>query len=154
MMDVSRRSTLDPPRRISGRVVVVGLFLFGIGLVSLLWIYWKLHTGPFRPLQDALAAEFPGSSPRVEGGQHKIHKGTPKTLRATLRVDFDPERETRRGEEMLDRVQEIAKRYDDLISYEVLEVFLFHGVPEQDLKQREFERNLTQNSPESPHRSE
>jgi hypothetical protein len=128
--------------RVSGRLVVVALFLFGIALTAGLWIYWTLHTAPFRPLQDALAAEVPGSSPRVDGGQRKMHKGTPKILRVTLRVDFDPVSDTRQGERLLDKVEQIAKQHVDLHSYDVLELFLFHGVPEKDLRQKEFVRDL------------
>ena len=46
---------LPPAARVSGRVVVVAMFLFGITATAGLWGYWTLHTGPFRPLQDALA---------------------------------------------------------------------------------------------------
>jgi hypothetical protein len=143
MWDDERQTELRPVMRVSGRVVVVSLFVFGIALTSLLWIYWNLHTAPFRPLQDALAAELPGSSPRVEGGQRKMHKGTPRTLRVTLRVDFDPIGETARGEQVLDRVEQIARRYVDLGSYEVLEVNLFQGVPEKELRENKFTRRLS-----------
>jgi hypothetical protein len=118
------------------------MFIFGIAMTGTLWIYWTLHTGPFRPFQDALAAEIPHSVPRVEGGQHKMHKGTPHVLRVTLRVEFDPVRETTKGEKIVDRVEKIAARFVDLSQYDVLQVFLYHGVPEKSLLQKEYTRNL------------
>jgi hypothetical protein len=131
-----------PDSRVSGRAVVIGMFIFGITATSTLWIYWTLHTGPFRPLQDALAAQFPGSVPRVDGGQRKMHKGTPKILRVVLRVDFDPVTGTRQGQQVLDRVEELARHYIDLNDYDVLDVYLYHGIPERDLREKEFERTL------------
>ncbi len=137
----------EPTLRLSGRAVVLGLLLFGLTLTGLLWIYWTLHTAPFRPLQDALAREFPGSLPRVEGGQRKIHKGTPRILRATLRVDFDLTKDSKRGDQVLDQVQKLAARYVDLSSYDEISVFLYHGVPEQQIQEREFNRPLKPPAP-------
>jgi hypothetical protein len=134
-------------RHLSGRMVVLAMFAFGIATTGAMWVYWTLQTGPFRPLQDALAAALPGSSPRVEGGQHKMHKGTPRVLRVTLRVDFDPQADEARGERVLDRVQSIANRYVDLDRYDSLEVYLFHGIPEKELRQRKFERSLKHGGP-------
>ncbi len=87
-----------PERRVSGRAMVLGMLAFGTLTTAAMWVYWTLHVGPFRPLQDAIAAAFPHSSPRVDGGQRKMHKGTPKILRIVMRVDFDPVVETSRGE--------------------------------------------------------
>ncbi len=131
-----------PARRVSGSGVVLAMFAFGIAATAGLWTYWTLHTGPFRPLQDALAKEFPGSVPRVEGGQRKMHKGTPPILRAVLRVHFDPVTETAKGEQILDRVEKLARQHLDLSQYEVLDVYLYEGVPEQAIREREFERQL------------
>jgi hypothetical protein len=137
---------LPPASRVSGRVVVVAMFLFGITATAGLWGYWTLHTGPFRPLQDALATEFPNSIPRVDGGQRKLRKGMPKILRAVLRVEFDPTMETAKGEETLARVEKIARQHIDLDQYEYLDVYLYEGVPEQVIREREFERKLKPNS--------
>jgi hypothetical protein len=133
---------LPPAARVSGRVVVVAMFLFGITATAGLWGYWTLHTGPFRPLQDALAQEFPKSIPRVDGGQRKMRKGMPKILRAVLRVEFDPTTETAKGEETLARVEKIARQHIDLDQYEYLDVYLYEGVPEQIIREKEFERKL------------
>jgi hypothetical protein len=131
-----------PPRRVSGTAVVIGMFAFGITATAALWTYWTLHTGPFRPLQDALAKEFPGSVPRVDGGQRKLRKGMPTILRAVLRVNFDPVTETAKGEEILNRVERLARQHVDLSQYDVIDVYLYEGVPEQAIREREFERKL------------
>ncbi len=129
-------------RRVSGRAVVLAMFAFGITATGALWTYWSLHTGPFRPLQDALAKEFPGSVPRVDGGQRKMRKGMPSILRAVLRVYFDPVTDTTKGEQVLDRVEQISRQHIDLSQYDVLDVYLYEGVPEQAIREREFERQL------------
>ncbi len=129
-------------RRVSGRGMVLGLLVFGTFTTGAMWVYWTLHVGPFRPLQDAIAAAFPHSSPRVDGGQRKIHKHTPKILRIVMRVDFDPVVEKSRGEEVVTKVEKIAGEYVDLSQYEELEVYLFQGVPEQNVKQQEYTRSL------------
>jgi hypothetical protein len=133
---------LRPAARVSGRVVVVAMFTFGITATAALWTYWTLHTGPFRPLQDALAQEFPGSLPRVDGGQRRLKKGMPKILRVVLRVEFDPITETAKGQQVLDRVEVVSRRHIDLGEYDVLDVYLYEGVPEQSLRENEFERKL------------
>jgi hypothetical protein len=138
--------TVPPPLRrdwrVSGSWMVVGMIAFGILTTAGMWIYWTLHVGPFRPLQDAIAVAFPHSSPRVEGGRHKMHKGTPKILRVVMRVEFDPVLERARGEDLVNVVQGIAGQHIDLASYDELHVVLFHGVPEQEVQQQEFERVL------------
>jgi hypothetical protein len=134
-------------RRVSGTAVVIAMFVFGITATAALWTYWALHTGPFRPLQDALAKEFPGSVPRVDGGQRKLRKGMPTILRAVLRVNFDPVTETAKGEQILARVEQLSRQYVDLGQYDVIDVYLYQGVPEQEIREREFERKLKPPSP-------
>src|SRR5580700_3047354 len=126
-------------RRVSGTAVVIAMFVFGITATAALWTYWALHTGPFRPLQDALAKEFPGSVPRVDGGQRKLRKGMPVILRAVLRVQFDPVTETAKGERMLERVEKISRQHIDLEQYDVLDVYLYEGVPEEAIREKEYE---------------
>lgn len=132
--------------RVSGTAVIVAMFAFGIAATGGLWTYWTLHTGPFRPLQDALAKEFPGSVPRVDGGQRKMRKGMPTILRAVLRVNFDPVTETAKGEQILDRVEQVSRQYVDLGQYDFLDVYLYEGVPEQEIREKEFERQLKPHS--------
>jgi hypothetical protein len=134
--------TVPRPRRVSGSGMVLGMLAFGICTTAGMWIYWTLHTGPFRPLQDAIAAAFPHSSPRVDGGQHKMHKGTPKILRIVMRVEFDPVTQTARGDEVVDSLEKIAGKYVDLPAYDELQVYLYQGVPEQEVRQQEYTRDL------------
>ncbi|HEV7999624.1 MAG TPA: hypothetical protein VGP63_07080 [Planctomycetaceae bacterium] len=140
--DWNSRATKRPERRISGRGMVLAMLAFGVLTTTSMWVYWTLHTGPFRPFQDAIAAAFPHSSPRVDGGQRKMHKGTPRILRVVMRVDFDPTTDAARGEQVVDSVEQIAGQYLDLSTYEDLELFLFQGVPEKDVRQQEFTRHL------------
>ncbi len=122
---------------------VLGLLAFGVLTTTSMWVYWTLHTGPFRPFQDALAAAFPHSSPRVDGGQQKMHKGTPRILRVVMRVDFDPTADSARGEKVVDSVEQIAGQYLDLSGVRGAgSRFLFQGVPEKDVRQKEFTRHL------------
>lgn len=146
-MEFDVQSERPPDRRLSGRAVIVGLFVFGFLLTGLLWLYWALHVAPFRPLQDALAAEIRDSSPRVDGGQRRMHKGTPHILRITLRVPFDPVTDTRRAEATLDRIEAVARQKIDLDSYDELEVHMFQGIPEKGLVQQEYRRNLRSSRP-------
>ena len=81
-----------PPveRTISGRWMVIGMFAMGITATSLLYAYSTLHLGPFRPLQDAIVAEFPGSAPRVDGGKKRLDDDTPTILRILMKTEIDP----------------------------------------------------------------
>jgi hypothetical protein len=140
--ELNRPPASQSTRRVSGIGVVLAMFAFGIAATAGLWTYWTLHTGPFRPLQAALAKEFPGSVPRVDGGQRKLRKGMPTILRAVLRVDFDPVTETAKGEQILSRVEQVSRQHIDLSEYDILDVYLYQGVPEQEIHEREFERQL------------
>lgn len=140
--DPDERPASQSARRVSGSGVVLAMFAFGIAATAGLWTYWSYHTGPFRPLQDALAKEFPGSVPRVDGGQRKMCPGMPTILRAVLRVYFDPVKETAKGEQILNRVEQLSRQHIDLSKYDVLDVYLYEGVPEQAIREREFERKL------------
>jgi hypothetical protein len=127
-------------KTISGRRVVLGMFAFGLVMTGALWVYWEAYTRPFRPLQNAINAEFPGSTPRVIGGEHKSHKhANPPTLRIVIRVDFDPgaasEAET---EPYTSRLRVLAAEHVDLSPYEQVEIHLVHRVPEAETQQRAF----------------
>ena len=43
---------------------------------------------------------------------------------------------------MLDQVEAVARRHVDLDHYDVLDLYLYQGVPEQTIREREFERKL------------
>jgi len=119
--------------------------MFGFGALTTagLWVYWYLHLAPFRPLQAAVAAEFPDSAPRVEGGQRKMHKGTPRILRITLRVDFDPNADDDRVETITAKLFDLAGRYQDIANYDTLEMYLYQRIPEQETRERRIVRDLT-----------
>lgn len=121
------------PHSLSGRWMVAGIFVFAITATGFLYGYWKLHIGPFVPLQKALAKEFERSRPRVEGGQRKMHKGTPRILRITMKIDFDPDANEGRTNEFAGRVASFARANFDLSTYEILEVHFFWPEPEKKI---------------------
>lgn len=142
----------NSPREFSGTKLVIGLFVFAAVMSSGLWIYWYLHARPFQPLQLAIHQTFPKSYPQVQGGQRKMHKQTPRVLRITLKVGFDPEppetdqkREAdQQVEAIVDRLEELARQHIDLPSYELLEIHLVQRVPEHDSRTRTVMREIGQ----------
>ena len=140
----------DSDPRISGRKIVFAMFAMGFLATGLLWLYWDLHLQPFMPLQEALAGEFEKSSPRVDGGQRKSHKGTPRVLRVVMRVPFDPTSRAIEAqtaiEERIQRTHELAKKYAKIEEYELLEVHLFHEQKEQMISQKTFSKDISDTS--------
>ncbi len=146
---------LAHPWRRSGTWMVVIMFAFAFAMIGLMYMYWELHTRPFRPLQIAINAQYPNSMPRVIGGKHKSHQPESQaTLRIVIAVDFDPtagitrpkgtrkedeDRLTVTDEMILDpRVEQahasllyLAKQTTDLSQYDVVEIFLEHRRPEK-----------------------
>ena len=135
-------AAVGSPREISGRWVVIGMFTFGISATAVLWIYSYYNSAPFQPLQRALAAEFEDSSPRVKGGQRKIHQGTPRVLHIVLRVDFNPNTDSARVESMFERVVQIARQHVELSSYDQFELHLFRQVPERKSQHVTIQREI------------
>ena len=131
---------------LGGRVVVVGMVLFGVVMVSGMWLYWHLYTRPFRSLQVAIHAEFPDSIPRVVGGRHKSHKeDTESVLRIVLDVEFNPETAAADAlTQRIDRIQALAAEHMDLSAYDELEVHLMQRVPEAETRSRSFQFPLTE----------
>jgi len=121
---------------------VLGLLVFGCLLIGVLWFYTVLHTGPFQELRNAIDSEFPDSSPQVEGGQRKIHKGSPKILRITLRVHEDPRHDDQRVGEMVERLVSLAEQHHGLGGYEILDVYLVWFRPENKAVSRHEEREV------------
>lgn len=135
--------------------MVVIMFLFAMAMIALMYLYWEMHTRPFRPLQIAINARYPNSMPRVIGGRHKSHQPESKpTLRMVIAVDFDPtdglprppgtnlEDEDRltltdtmqvdpRVEEAYKTLLDLANENTDLSQYQVVEIFLEHRRPEK-----------------------
>jgi hypothetical protein len=130
-------SAAPPSRRTpTGRWVVLGMLGFGLVMVGALWLYWEMYTRPFRPLQAAIAAKYPGSSPRAIGGRHKSHKDeTPPTLRIVVRVpedEFNLEQDAEQREQHALDLFRIAEEHVDLAAYSVVDIRLMQRVPEQE----------------------
>lgn len=135
-------SQQSPRRGVPGAWVVLGMFAFGTLATGILFAYWHYHTAPFQELQRALADEFEGSRPRVEGGQRKQHKETPRVLRIVLKVDFPPSEETDRAETMADRVLELAQEHHGLAPYDFAEIHLYWPEKEQEIHEEVIKRRL------------
>ncbi len=134
----------DSPREFSGTKLIIGLFVFAIVMSSGLWIFWYLHARPFQPLQLAIHQAFPKSYPQVQGGQRKMHQNTPRILRITLKVPFDPK--PREADEqiaaMVERLEELARQHIDFKSYELLEIHFVQRRPEHDSQTRTITREI------------
>jgi hypothetical protein len=126
----------------SGKWVVLGLLVFGCLFIGVLSFYTVLHTGPFQELRNAIDSEFLDSSPQVEGGQRKIHKGSPKILRITLQVHDDPRDDDQRVGEMVDRLVSLAETHHGLGGYDILDVYLVWFRPEHKAVSRHEEREV------------
>ncbi len=142
MIEGQRVDAKDDIPGTSGRWVILGLLVFGCLFIGVLWFYTVLHTGPFHELRNAIDSEFPDSSPQVEGGQRKIHKGTPKILRITLRVHDDPRRDDQRVGEMVDQLVSLAEQHHGLVGYDVLDVYLVWFRPEHKAVSRHEQREV------------
>ena len=114
---------------ISGRKLVIGLLVFAITMVAALGIYSYLDRMPFRRLERAIHAEYPNSAPRVQGGQRKMHKVTPRILRITMRVEFNPNMDPQKVDTIVERLIQLARVHQDLSSYDELEIHIFRREP-------------------------
>lgn len=133
---LTESSVLNRRPGIPGWWVVLGMFAMGIAATAVIFVYWDLHTKPFRPLTEAIGREFRHSLPKVEGGRHK---GTANTLRIAMRVPFVPMESTEETHQVANRVVELARTHADLPQFEVLEVHLIQVAPEQMAVQKTFE---------------
>lgn len=143
------------PWRRSGTWMVLIMFAFAFAMIGMMYLYWELHTRPFRPLQIAINARYPNSMPRVMGGKHKSHQPENKAkLRMIVAVDFDPTFELPRPanqakseedrltldetmnvsppvEQVFGSLLHLAKQTTDLTIYEEIEIFLEYRRPEK-----------------------
>lgn len=143
------------PWRRSGTWMVVLMFVFAFSMIGLMFLYWELHTRPFRALQMAIGARHLNSMPRVIGGKNKSHKPQSQSrLRIIILVDFDPTHGLPRPENskfedenkfsLTDEMQpdprveqyqgsllHLAKQHTDLSKYELIEIFLEYRRPEK-----------------------
>lgn len=137
-------TTAPPVREFSGKLLLLSIVLLALVMSSGLSLYWHLHTRPFAPLQRAVAAAFPKSGPQVQGGQRKMHKGTPKILRITLKVKFNPEltESDEQVQAMVNQLESLAKQHIDFLSYDEFEVHLVQMQPEHAAKKRTIVRDI------------
>lgn len=138
------------PFFLSGRTIVALMFLLGILATSFLYAYWTLHLMPFMPLQEAIVAEFPGSAPRVDGGQKKMHKDTPLILRIAMKSELDPLSENPEDQQEMarirNRVAELSRSLDPLPGVELLELHIYKLVEEEAIRKRSWRLDMQQQS--------
>ena len=125
------------PKEISGRVVVIGMLTLGVLATSMLFLYFELHTAPYRPLREAIGREYKHSRPNVEGGRLK-GRG-PMILRISMSVPFDPFLEETKSADVNKRVLEIARAHHDLATFEQIQINLILFTPETTAKRRTFD---------------
>ena len=129
--------------RFTGRHVVIAMLAFSVLIVSAMDAEGELYTRPFRPLQDAIALEFPESGPRVIGGRHKSHEpGTPATLRIIVQVDFDPNANEPQALATARQLARLASANVDLSDYDELNVHLEQRIAEKELRRWEITRSI------------
>ncbi len=123
---------------------MLGIFVLAIAASASVWIFSYYHAKPFQPLQTAIHRAFPKAYPQVQGGQRRMHRNTPKTLRITMQVGFDPE--PREADEqvavVVTRLEELARQHLDFPSFEIFEIHLVRRVPEHKSKTRTVTREI------------
>jgi hypothetical protein len=124
-------------KEISGKAVILFMAAFAMLMTALMWIYWKWNLAPFLPLQQAIVAvdHLKESRPVVEGGRLKGQQNAPKTLRVTMKVDYNPEEETDRVDALETEILELAKvnlpQFDE---YDQFELNVYWPKQETELK--------------------
>jgi len=118
----------------------------GITATSLLYVYSSLHLGPFRPLQDAIVAEFPGSAPRVDGGRKRLNEDSPTILRILMKTEIDPDSDS---EDSLRKMNTLRKRIAELVLNKtplpdigIIELRVYKLLQEDKTLARSFRLNL------------
>ena len=143
----------------TGPRVVAAMFTMGIVATGLLYAYWRLHLMPFMPLQEAIVAEFPGSAPRVDGGQQRMHRDTPKLLRIQMKCGFNPLAEDAESvaarEHLLQRITILVREKVDFPGLDLIELHLYKLVQEKEIIGRSFQKSLSEDAwtpvmPETP----
>ena len=137
-----------PPatRTISGRWLVIGMFAMGITATGLLYAYSTLHLGPFKPLQEAIVKEFPGSSPRVDGGKKRMQLDTPTILRILMKSEIDPlsadEQSVREMLALRKRIAELTLEKVPLPDLAIIELHVYKLVQEEQILKRSYRLDL------------
>lgn len=133
-------------RTIPGRWLVIGMFIMGITATGLLYAYSTLHLGPFKPLQEAIVREFPGSSPRVDGGKKRMQMDTPTILRILMKTEIDPlsdsEESVNAMKAMRKRIAELAIEKVTLPDLAIIELHVYKLVKEDQILKRSYRLDL------------
>lgn len=131
----------------SGTWLVAVMIGFGLLLTGTLYVYTMLHTAPYRSLTAAIAKQYPGSAPRVEGGKRRLNEPGERILRITMQTPFDPATENADGFAR-NVVAFVADRYD-LQAYDVVELNLFQKHHDGTLSQRSIRLNVEETVPKT-----
>jgi hypothetical protein len=137
----------EATRTISGKIVVITMFLFALAGIAFLQAYWNKHLEPFMPVQKELVEVFGRKcQPRVEGGQRKMSKNTPRILRVTMRVPFDPEDDANESQvrDRINGIADVASNHFDLKQdYDILTTHFFQENPGgRSRRQKMFETTI------------
>ena len=129
---------IQEPTTVSGSKVVIAMFGLGILATSALWMYWTKHLEPFMPMQIALNEKFAGASTRIDGGQRKLHKGTPSVLSVRMKIPFDPNDDGQESQvqEIVDTCVQLSKVHVSEMQFDEIVVLLYHQVKEKGASQR------------------
>lgn len=125
-------------RGVSGKTVVASMFLLGICATTFLYTYWSLHLMPFMPLQEAIVREFPGSAPRVNGGQAKLHRKTKRVLSIQMKTTLDPKNSEKDAEALKNlraRVAVLVRQHTTLPDIEEVQLHLYKLIQEEEIRQ-------------------
>lgn len=125
-------------RTVSGSTVVIAMFGLGILATTALWVYWTKHLEPFMPMQIALNEKFEGASTRIDGGQRKLHKGTPSVLSVRMKIPFDPNEDMNEAkvQDIAETCVELSKIHVADMQFDEIVVLLYHQVKEKGASQR------------------
>jgi hypothetical protein len=112
----------------------------------LLYAYSTLHLGPFKPLQEAIVREFPGSSPRVDGGKKRMQLNTPTILRILMKTEIEPLSESEESvgkmTTMRKRIAELALENVTLPDLAIIELHVYKLVQEEQILKRSYRLDL------------
>ena len=118
----------------------------GITATGLLYAYSTLHLGPFKPLQEAIVKEFPGSSPRVDGGKKRMQLDTPTILRILMKSEIDllseDEESVRKMLAMRKRIAELVGEKVTLPDLAILELHVYKLLQEDQILKRSYRLDL------------
>lgn len=123
---------------VSGSKVVLAMFGLGILATTALSFYWTKHLEPFMPMQQAVNERFKNASARIDGGQRKLHKGTPSVLSVRMRIPFDPNESENDSQvqEIVDECVQLSKIHVADMKFDEIVVLMYHQVKESKASQR------------------